>query len=141
MVSNKDIKERLKERREGKITPKSEKVTESYLNECPDCGAENTVGNRFCFNCGCSLEEKELPSDNSGYIVCDRCNDVYKLHENENPEDYKICQCGGNFTYVLNIDDIETQTKKCECTYSKGLSYSNGLNTKKNILFNVIYLM
>lgn len=141
MVSNKDIKEILKERREGKITPKSEKVTEPYLNKCPDCGAENTAENRFCFNCGCSLEEKELPPENSGYIVCDRCNDVYKLQENENPDDYKTCQCGGKFTFVLDIDDIESETKKCElCNFDNPYLAENCYKCGKKFQDYLLYI-
>lgn len=40
----------------------------------------------------------------TGYLVCERCNGYYKLNPWESPEDFSSCQCHGNLSYHENID-------------------------------------
>ena len=40
-----------------------------------------------------------------GYLVCDKCNEYYKLQPGESPYDFtNKCECGGNLKYYENID-------------------------------------
>lgn len=39
-------------------------------------------------------------SDNTkGYLVCTQCKGYYELQENESPEDFEKCECGGSLNY------------------------------------------
>ncbi|NYB27175.1 MAG: hypothetical protein HVN34_07580 [Methanobacteriaceae archaeon] len=43
--------------------------------------------------------------DDGGYLVCDKCNQYYKLRPGESPEDFTDeCECGGKLKYYDNID-------------------------------------
>ncbi len=44
-----------------------------------------------------------------GYLICDTCNDVYKLQDGESPEDFDLCQCGGNLEYYETLQDFVDQ--------------------------------
>lgn len=37
-----------------------------------------------------------------GYVVCDYCNESYKLLEHEAPSDFSTCSCGGDLKYLTN---------------------------------------
>lgn len=48
---------------------------------------------------------KYLRPDCEGYLVCDKCNEYYKLQPGESPDDFiDKCDCGGNLKYYENID-------------------------------------
>jgi hypothetical protein len=42
------------------------------------------------------------------YLVCDRCNGYYELLEGESKQDFLRCSCGGNLSYMEEVD-IEYQ--------------------------------
>ncbi|MGB9980107.1 hypothetical protein [Methanobacterium sp.] len=44
-----------------------------------------------------------------GYLICDTCNDVYKLQDGESPEEFDTCQCGGNLEYYETLQDFVSQ--------------------------------
>lgn len=44
-----------------------------------------------------------------GYLICDTCNDVYKLQDGESPEQFDTCQCGGNLEYYETLQDFVSQ--------------------------------
>ncbi|MCZ3366517.1 MULTISPECIES: hypothetical protein [Methanobacterium] len=44
-----------------------------------------------------------------GYLICDTCNDVYKLQDMESPEEFDTCQCGGNLEYYETLQDFVSQ--------------------------------
>ena len=39
------------------------------------------------------------------YLVCTRCNGYYELEDGESPDDFELCQCGGDLILVQNIND------------------------------------
>lgn len=58
-----------------------------------------------------------------GYLICNTCSGYYKLKENESPEDFNRCECGGPLEYVENIDHIRktgisSSTGKYKSKYS-----------------------
>lgn len=44
-----------------------------------------------------------------GYLICDTCNDVYKLQDGESPTEFDTCQCGGNLEYYETLQDFVSQ--------------------------------
>jgi hypothetical protein len=42
---------------------------------------------------------KYLQPSYEGYLVCQKCGGYYKLQSGELPEDYDVCQCGGELEY------------------------------------------
>lgn len=50
------------------------------------------------------------------YLICESCGGYYELGEDESPEDFDNCQCGGNLRLVTSIneiqDEIQDQEKK-----------------------------
>ncbi len=44
-----------------------------------------------------------------GYLICDTCNDVYKLQEEESPDEFDTCQCGGNLEYYETLQEFVEQ--------------------------------
>ena len=43
---------------------------------------------------------------NNGYLICNNCFGYYKLKENESPDDFKGCECGGPLEYRESIDNL-----------------------------------
>jgi len=41
-----------------------------------------------------------------GYLICDSCKGYYKLKNNESPDDFLKCECGGSLRYRRNIDNL-----------------------------------
>lgn len=47
----------------------------------------------------------ESKKDDNGYMVCDKCNEYYKLQPDESPDDFSDkCECGGKLKYYDNVD-------------------------------------
>lgn len=114
MVSNEDIREKLEGKRNGinthDIIQESHETTSDNFNiVCPECGTENPSISNFCSECGKPIEVKP------GYVVCDVCYGIYELEEEESPEDFvkSQCHCGGNLTYIQDMDELEDLTKNC----------------------------
>jgi len=40
-----------------------------------------------------------------GYLVCEKCEGYYELQENESPQDFSSCECGGNLKFVENLSE------------------------------------
>jgi hypothetical protein len=40
------------------------------------------------------------------YLICERCFGYYELQEDESPEDFESCQCGGFLDFIDNIDEF-----------------------------------
>jgi hypothetical protein len=38
------------------------------------------------------------------FLVCINCDGYYQLEDNEKPDDFESCQCGGKLTYTNDID-------------------------------------
>lgn len=48
-----------------------------------------------------------LDSENlNGYLICHSCHGYYQLNENESPDDFNACECGGSLLYAESVDDI-----------------------------------
>ncbi|OPX59821.1 MAG: hypothetical protein A4E25_00867 [Methanobacterium sp. PtaB.Bin024] len=115
MVSNKELKKRLEVRRKDTkaqdiILEPTESANGDSNLVCPDCGTVNLSISNFCSECGNPIELKP-----PGYVVCDVCYGIYELEEGESPEDFvnSQCQCGGNLTYIQDIDELEGLKKNC----------------------------
>ncbi len=40
------------------------------------------------------------------YLVCERCNDYYKLRKDESPEDFRdVCKCGGSLKLIQELNN------------------------------------
>ncbi|BDZ71006.1 YrzE family protein [Methanobacterium petrolearium] len=52
------------------------------------------------------------------YLVCDQCGGYYELHENESPDDFESCECGGNLKEVENLKNL-WQCINVECDYKE----------------------
>jgi len=65
---------------------------------CLNCGLEHELDAKFCRKCGNKLE--------TGYLICDTCDDEFDLNPGENRENFKDeCEeCGGKLRYVYDFD-------------------------------------
>ncbi len=64
---------------------------------CEKCGTQNPPGFTFCVFCKAELEEEQ--NTGQGYLVCSECKGYYELQEGENPEDFEMCECGGELIF------------------------------------------
>lgn len=55
------------------------------------------------------LWEEKSKNENNGYLVCEKCNSYYKLQPGESPDDFELCQCGGELKYYDDINDFEKE--------------------------------
>lgn len=58
---------------------------------------------------------KDVSLYDGGYLVCERCNNYYKLQPGEKPEDFTDqCECGGKLKYYdnFNEDTFSNQSKE-----------------------------
>jgi hypothetical protein len=46
-----------------------------------------------------------------GYLICENCAGYYELKEEEHPEDYETCICGGNLEYVEELSNLRFRDK------------------------------
>ena len=44
----------------------------------------------------------------SGYLYCKNCNGYYRLQEDETPEDFVSCECGGELEFHESLPDTST---------------------------------
>jgi len=51
--------------------------------------------------------QNDIKKTDNGFLVCEKCNGYYKLHEGEYPEDFDKCQCGGKLKYYEDISEFE----------------------------------
>lgn len=46
------------------------------------------------------------------YLICEKCGGYYELGENESPDDFESCSCGGNLKYVQNLNsEADSESK------------------------------
>lgn len=45
-------------------------------------------------------------NNSGGYLICENCKGYYKLKNNESPNDFSRCDCGGLLEYRKNIDNL-----------------------------------
>lgn len=58
---------------------------------------------------------------NSGYLVCHDCGGYYKLKDNEYPEDFSSCECGGYLQYH-DIDYFQKESSNSNNQSSEELN-------------------
>ncbi|HHT18934.1 MAG: hypothetical protein QM396_06840 [Euryarchaeota archaeon] len=46
------------------------------------------------------------------YLICQRCGGYYKLEEDESPDDFDTCRCGGDLVYSYSIDQTPKRRSK-----------------------------
>ncbi len=54
------------------------------------------------------------------YLVCQRCNGYYELGEEESPDDFESCRCGGELILVHDINEYVYHPKKQGSRWNKG---------------------
>lgn len=54
-----------------------------------------------------SLDSPETPEVKERYIWCEECKGYYKLEEDESPDDFETCQCGGRLIYAEKLEGDE----------------------------------
>lgn len=43
---------------------------------------------------------------NNGYLICDKCNEYYKLQPSESPNDFTDkCECGGKLKFIKDLKE------------------------------------
>jgi hypothetical protein len=52
------------------------------------------------------------------YLICDNCGGYYELQENESPDYFESCECGGNLKEVENLKNL-WQCINVECDYKE----------------------
>jgi len=43
---------------------------------------------------------------NIGFLICRECKGYYQLGEEEHPDDFESCQCGGELVYTPHFDSL-----------------------------------
>jgi len=58
-------------------------------------------------------EEIDLDSQkiSNGYLICHSCHGYYELKENESPDDFNACECGGSLIYAEDIENLLESSK------------------------------
>jgi len=51
-----------------------------------------------------------------GYLRCDNCNGYYELEDDESPDDFDNCQCGGNLKYIENNNHFSNSKMPLRCS-------------------------
>jgi hypothetical protein len=51
-------------------------------------------------------EKLKSDEEEQGYLICEECHGYYKLLEDESPEDFAECECGGKLKHYKSIDKI-----------------------------------
>ncbi len=51
-------------------------------------------------------EKLKSDEEEQGYLICEECRGYYKLLEDESPEDFAECECGGKLKHHKSIDKI-----------------------------------
>lgn len=46
------------------------------------------------------VSDTEVPEVTKRYLYCEKCKGFYELEEDESPNDFESCQCGGKLTYT-----------------------------------------
>ena len=41
-----------------------------------------------------------------GLLICSKCNGYYSLEDDEIPDDFTHCRCGGSLTYVQSLEEV-----------------------------------
>ncbi len=50
------------------------------------------------------------------YLLCDSCNGYYELEDDESPDDFDNCQCGGNLKYIENNNHFSNSRMPVRCS-------------------------
>ncbi len=45
---------------------------------------------------------------NIGYLICRNCKGYYQLEEEESPDDFDSCQCGGKLVHTYHFESLPT---------------------------------
>lgn len=76
---------------------------------------------------------------NIGYLICRECKGYYELSEEEHPDDFEYCQCGGDLVYSHNFDTLSTvlsfaeMDDKLQEKLNEILILEQSIQNKKNV--------
>ncbi|MBU4535928.1 MAG: DUF5518 domain-containing protein [Euryarchaeota archaeon] len=78
-----------------------------------------------------------------GYLLCNQCNGYYELREGENPEEFDMCQCGGELEFIPLLEDEEnlpeTNHLLKDIKSSFGITKSIIIGVFVSLFFGLIY--
>lgn len=59
------------------------------------------------------------------YLICENCGGFYNLKDNESPQDFFACECGGDLHFVEFEENMDVKSSVQICN---NCGYSNELN-------------
>lgn len=78
--------------------------------------------------------QMQLSDNTKGYLVCTQCKGYYELQENESPEDFDKCECGGSLKYYKPQTPREDNLKSTKQDVSNKSPKSGGkYSTQKSL--------
>jgi len=88
-----------------------------------------------------SEDQIQFSDNTKGYLVCTQCKGYYELQENESPEDFEKCECGGSLDYheprTLVEDPVKDNLKSARKHVFNKSPKSRGRYTTQNPLNKV----
>lgn len=71
------------------------------------------------------------------YLICKNCNGYYQLQDGESPEDFDICQCGGDLILTTDIfEDYESYEQYDK--YNEGYESKKGSISKTSLIILIL---
>jgi hypothetical protein len=75
--------------------------------------------------------EDQIQFSDKGYLICNQCNGYYELQENESPEDFEKCECGGSLNYHEPRTPVEDNLKSTrQHVFNKSPKSQGGYTTQ-----------
>ncbi|NYB53005.1 MAG: hypothetical protein HVN35_10675 [Methanobacteriaceae archaeon] len=140
MVSNEDIKKKLVAKRVGR-------TTEGFLI-CESCGNYYQLQEGESINdfesCHCggklrfieSIDISEATNAEEGtqsegrFIVCNKCAYFHELIEDENSDDFRLCECGGKFKFYRDREEYFSSKEYLESFLDSNKSSTKNVVSK-----------
>lgn len=63
--------------------------------------------------------------DIMSYLICENCGGYYSLKDNESPQDFLACECGGHLHFIESEDDLAVKSSVQICN---NCGHSNNLD-------------
>ncbi len=74
-----------------------------------------------------------------GFLFCEKCNGYYELQEEESPEDFEVCNCGGKLKYFNSLDEQHDKSSNNKQSSNRNhVIIGSGYSEKKLSKYNKI---